>query len=115
LYEKAAFKCQVNLIEDTHFRIHPHKGKGKLPQKHHAHPQRRGLLEQLPTKLRGYSHLPPGYCVVVLVDADNDDCKMLKQSLLDLYDTLGQDKRPACILFRIAVEETALGSFNGIG
>jgi hypothetical protein len=61
---------RFNLVENTHFRIHPHKGKGKLPQKPHAHPQRRGLLDQLPAKLRGYSHLPPGYCVVVLVDAD---------------------------------------------
>jgi len=89
-----------------HFRIHPHKGKGKLPQKPSAHPKRRGLLDQLPAKLRAYSHLPSGYCVVVLVDADNDDCKELKQSLVELYQTLGKYKRPVCVLFRIAVEET---------
>jgi hypothetical protein len=95
---------RFNLIENTHFRIHPHKGKGKLPQKHNAHPKRRGLLDQLPAKLRAYSHLPDGYCIVVLVDTDNDDCKRLKESLITLYRKLEQ--RPACVLFRIAVEET---------
>ncbi len=97
---------RFNLVENTHFRIHPHKGKGKLPQKPYAHPKRRGLLDQLPAKLRAYSHLPAEYCIVVVVDADNDDCKVLKQSLVTLYRTLHQDKRPACVLFRIAVEET---------
>jgi hypothetical protein len=95
---------RFNLIENTHFCIHPHKGKGKLPQKANAHPKRRGLLDQLPAKLRAYSHLPDGYCIVVVVDADNDDCKRLKESLITLYRTLKQ--RPACVLFRIAVEET---------
>jgi hypothetical protein len=50
--------------------------------------------------------MPQDYCVVVLVDADNDDCKELKQALIELYRTLGPDKRPAKVLFRIAVEET---------
>ncbi len=97
-----------NLVENRHFRIHPHQGKGKLPKKPFARPdiKRRGLLDQLPAKLRGYSHLPPGYCVVVLVDADNDDCKELKQALIELSRTLGADKCPTCVLFRIAVEET---------
>ncbi len=97
-----------NLVESTHFRIHPHQGKGKLPHKPFAppDPKRRGLLDQLPAKLRGYVNLPPDYYVIVLVDADNDDCKVLKQELLNLYQTLGENKRPTCVLFRIAVEET---------
>jgi hypothetical protein len=61
-------------------------------------------LDQLPAKLKGYSHLPAGCCVVVLVDADSTDCRELKNSLVALYNSL--DKRPRCILFRIAVEET---------
>lgn len=93
------------LKEDIHFRIHPHRGKGTLPQNPLAKPDPkcRGLLDQLPAKLRGYSYLPDGYCVIVLVDADSTDCKELKKSLVDLYEKL--DKRPGCVLFRIAVEE----------
>ncbi len=93
------------LEEGVHFRIHPHRGKGTLSQNPHAmpDPKRRGLLDQLPAKLRGYSCLPDGYCVIVLVDADSTDCKVLKKSLVDLYGKL--DKRPGCVLFRIAVEE----------
>jgi hypothetical protein len=97
---------RFNLAENIHFRIHPHRGKGKLPQNPLAipDPRHRGLLDQLPAKLRGYSYLPDGCCVIVLVDADSTDCKELKASLVDLYQNL--DKRPKCILFRIAVEET---------
>src|SRR3990172_3350902 len=82
------------LKEGVHFRIHPHKGKGALSQNPHAKPdpKRRGLLDQLPAKLRGYSYLPDGYCVIVLVDADSTDCKELKESLVNLYQQL--DKRP---------------------
>ena len=97
---------RFNLKEDIDFRIHPHKGKGRLPQNPLAKPDlsHRGLLDQLPAKLRGYSYLPDGCCVIVLVDADSTDCKELKESLVNLYKQL--DKRPRCILFRIAVEET---------
>lgn len=96
---------QFNLKEDINFRIHPNRDKGNLPQNPSAmpDPKHRGLLDQLPAKLRGYSYLPDGYCVIVLVDADSTDCKELKKSLVDLYGQL--DKRPSCILFRIAVEE----------
>jgi hypothetical protein len=97
---------RFNLKENEHFRIHPHRGKGKLPSNplSRPDPRHRGLLDQLPAKLRGYSHLPAGYCVVVLVDSDSTDCKELKKSLVEVYEQL--DKRPRCILFRIAVEET---------
>lgn len=47
---------RFNLAEGEHFRIHPHKGKGKLPLNSLARPdvKHRGLLDQLPAKLRGY-------------------------------------------------------------
>jgi len=97
---------RFNLNEKEHFRIHPHRGKGALPENPLARPdpKRRGLLDQLPAKLRGYAHMPQGYCIVILVDSDDTDCIELKQSLVSLYERL--DKRPACVLFRIAVEET---------
>lgn len=95
-----------NLTEGEHFRLHPHRGKGFLPANPLARPdmKRRGLLDQLPAKLRGYASLPEGYCVVVLVDSDRQDCHELKNTLVRLYTSL--DRRPPCVLFRIAVEET---------
>jgi hypothetical protein len=97
---------RFGLKENESFRIHPHRGKGKLPGNPLAPPDptHRGLLDQLPAKLQGYSALGEGYGVVVLVDADDDDCKVLKEKLIDLYEVL--PKKPRNVLFRIAVEET---------
>lgn len=97
---------RFRLAEDQQFRIHPHRGKGQLPANPLSRPDpfRRGLLDQLAAKLQGYHYLPRGYCVVVLIDADRDDCRDLKRALVKLYTSL--PKRPQCVLFRIAVEET---------
>lgn len=97
---------RFKLREGEHYRIHPHKGKGRLPANPHARPdiKHRGLLDQLPAKLRGYACLPDGYCVVVLVDSDRSDCHELKDALIQMCAAL--DRRPSCVLFRIAVEET---------
>ena len=98
------------LVENEGFRIHAHRGKGKLPASdrslHEPDPNRQGLLDQLPVKLRNMGKQSVGgyqVAVVVLVDADKDDCKILKQSLVDLYESL--PTKPAHCLFRIAVEE----------
>ena len=97
---------RFNLTEGEHFRIHPHRGKGSLPANLFARPdiKHRGLLDQLPAKLRGYASLPDGYCVIVLVDSDRTDCHELKDALNQMLTAL--DRRPPCVLFRIAVEET---------
>lgn len=103
---KEILQRKFGLIEDEAFRVHAHRGKGSLPN----HPNlpldrtKQGLLDQLPAKLRGYSGLPAGFCLIVLVDADNDDCRDLKQRLVGLYQSL--PRKPRCVLFRIAVEET---------
>ncbi len=96
---------RFQLEEETHFRILPHQGRGRLPEnpQERPDPRQRGLLDQLPAKIRGYSALPPTYWLVVLIDADRDDCRELKQQLVELYTNL--DNRPANVLFRIAVEE----------
>ncbi len=103
---KEILERHFGLQEDLDFRIHPHKGKGKLPQNPLArpNPRHRGLLDQLPAKLRSYSYLTEEYCVVVLVDADKDNCRELKSDLLRIY----QDIHPhgPRVLFRIAIEET---------
>lgn len=97
---------KFELEEDVHYRIHPHKGKGRLPvdPKARPDPRHRGLLDQLPAKLRGMSWMDENSCVVVLVDSDDDDCRDLKSSLINLYESL--DQKPRNVLFRIAVEET---------
>jgi len=99
----------LGLSEDEHFRIHPHQGKGKLPENPLKLPKewRNALLDQLPIKLRNYGRQAAGdyeTAVLVVIDADDDDCKELKTSLLDMLAKL--DSRPKRVLFRIAVEET---------
>jgi hypothetical protein len=97
---------RFGLIADTDFRVHPHRGKGKLPvyPNNPPEPQWQGLLHLLPAKLRGWVDLPEGHVVVVLVDADNDRCMDLKAQLLAMYQALS--KKPAVVLFGIAVEES---------
>ena len=103
---RSILQRKFGLRENEDFRVHPHQGRGKLPKHPNLPPQpkHRGLLDQLPAKLRGYSGLPKGYWLIVLLDADKDKCEMLKQSLVDLYRAL--PRKPKRILFRIAVEET---------
>lgn len=97
---------RFGLMENERFRIHPHQGKGRLPQNPAGKPEpnRRGLLDQLPAKLRAYSSLTADFLVLVLVDADRQKCEELKKDLLAMYRSL--KKRPPNVLFRIAVEET---------
>jgi hypothetical protein len=96
---------RFRMVEDRDFRIHPHKGKGELPANPMARPdpRRRGILDQLPAKLRAYGHFPEGYSVVVLLDADSERCEELKSRLVTLYRDI--TPRPLRVLFRIAVEE----------
>lgn len=102
---RSILERRFGLHENVDFRIHPHRGKGKLPVNPQAIPDMKlqGLLDQLPAKLRGYAHLPEGCAVIVLLDADRSDCKELKSSLVALYQNLTQ--KPTHVLFRIAVEE----------
>lgn len=97
---------RLKLREDTDFRIIPHRGKGTLPRNPLAQPEprRRGLLDQLPAKIRAYAHLEE-YWIVVLVDSDNEDCRQLKKSLVDMYNAHPFGKRARKVLFRIAVTE----------
>jgi hypothetical protein len=99
----------LKLVEEEQFRIHPHQGKGKLPANPLKLPKewRNALLDQLPIKLRNYGKQAGGdyeTAVLVVVDADDDDCTELKQSLIEMVAKL--DAKPDRLLFRIAVEET---------
>ncbi len=87
--------------------VYPHEGKGKLPIDPLAlpDPAQRGLLAQLPAKLRAYGQAldPKTDCVVVLVDADNDDPAHLRASLETVLAACAP--RPPTAI-RVAVEET---------
>jgi hypothetical protein len=89
-----------------HFRIHPHHGKGKLPTNFWKKPEptHRGLLDQLPAKLRGFAWLPNDALVLVLIDVDRDDCRQLLAQLQTMLSLL--PRRPTRVLFRLAIEET---------
>jgi predicted metalloendopeptidase len=93
---------RIGVTEGSHFRVYPHKGKGALPKNLKAVPDLT-LLGQLPATLRAYAKKGQEHCIVVLVDADRDDCKTLKQSLVSLWNTI--NPKPAKAVFRIAVEE----------
>lgn len=84
-------------------KAYPHEGKGKL-RKGSVNPKQRGLLDQLPAKLRalGKSLDPSQERVLVLVDADDDNIVALEGLLEQLTETL----QPApVVLYRFAVEE----------
>jgi hypothetical protein len=89
------------------FIVLPHQGKGRLstnPTKK-PDPRQRGLLDQLPAKLRAYgkSLNSDADRVVVLVDLDDQNCCDLKHRLNRLLRHC--HPKPA-VLFRIAIEET---------
>jgi hypothetical protein len=88
------------------WKIHKHRGIGKIPDNPTAPPNRndQSLLHNLPSKLRAYgAEENPNLVVVVLVDLDDkDDCVTFKNELVALLNYC--DKKPSS-LFRIAIEE----------
>jgi Domain of unknown function (DUF4276) len=88
------------------FKVHPHQGKGRLPQDfaEGPNPKARGLLDMLPAKLRAFGRsFAADEAVVVLVDADDENCSELRKRLGELQASISPCPRVA---FRIAVEET---------
>lgn len=96
---------QLNEHDDFH--IYPHRGRGVLPADIEARPhwKHRGLLDQLPAKLRGWGrYMDVDSLVVVLIDADDDDPVELLGGLKDMLALLSS--RPPNVVFKLAVEET---------
>ena len=117
--EEAFFSGWLRRYMPGHyFQVIPHQGKGKMPSPptRSVDARRQGLLDQLPAKLRAYGRSlnPDTDRVLVVVDADEDNCVELKNRLLKALQSC--DRRPE-VLFRIAVEETEafyLGDFTAI-
>ena len=89
------------LPEGSSWSLHPFQGKPDL-------------LSKLPSRLQAYARgwLPDDYRIVVLVDADRDDCRALKRRLEDTAAAAGLTTMTAAgpdgrfvVLNRIAIEE----------
>lgn len=97
------------LGEGTTFRFHVFQGKSDL-------------LAKLPARLRGYrAWLPADWRIVVLVDADSADCRVLKARLDDAAQAAGlitpATVRPGQrvqVLNRIAIEELEAWFFGDV-
>jgi hypothetical protein len=87
------------------WRIHPYRGIGRIPARLSASsdPSRRLLLDQLPRILRGYVRTPGVDAVLIVLDADDRDCRAFLTELQSAAATCGAGH---LALFRIAIEET---------
>lgn len=91
------------------FAIHPHQGKTDL-------------LKKLPMRLRGYRHwLPEDWRIVVLMDADDNDCLELKQQLEQTVQNTGFITKSMAlpdqtfqVLNRLAIEELEAWFFGDL-
>lgn len=117
--EKVLFDGWIKrLVPDAHFRVHQHQGKGSLAKdiRRKPDPRNRGLLDQLPAKLAAFSTTldPLVDSIVVVVDADDDDCVETANEIRDVASTLAP-RIP--FLVRIAIEEVEafyLGDLKGL-
>lgn len=99
------------LPQDRSFEVYPFQGKSDL-------------LGKLPERLRGYSKwLPEGWRIVVVVDRDDDDCRVLKQRLEKTASAAGLSTRTRPVggvwqlVNRIAIEELEawyFGDWEGV-
>lgn len=108
---RAVLERRFQLVEEQSFRIHPHRGKGKLPGDEHLlrkpGPRDETLLGQLPIKLKNLGRQSNDVyeiVVLVVVDADDDNPAELLASLNRMLSNL--PTRPRCCIFGVAVEET---------
>jgi len=63
----------------------------------HSHQGKQDLLTKLPSRLRAYrTWIPDDWYIVVLVDADSDDCRILKERL-------EHEASSACLVTKSAV------------
>lgn len=78
----------------------------------HVHQCKHDLLKHLLPRLRGYANwIPSNWRIVVIVDRDDDDCRVLKDRLNQMAWDAGLATRPSSghgpwsVVNRIAVEE----------
>jgi len=99
-------------LGDPHtWRLHAYKGIGRIPRGLVAtgDPAKRILLNQLPRLLRGYGNTPGIDAVVVVLDADERNCKAFLKELNAVATTINPKPNT---LFRLAIEETEAWYFG---
>lgn len=106
--ERVFFELLVpRLLPGHSIKIYAHQGKGSLPSDLHARPdpKNRALLHQLPSKLRAFASSldPDSDSILVLVDADDDDCVSLVRGISHAVEQFAPQLNVAV---RIAIEET---------
>ena len=73
------------LLPGVSLKVHPHQGKGALPARldERPNPRSRGLLHQLPAKLRAFASGATAKqdSILILVDADDTDVARLKTDI----------------------------------
>jgi hypothetical protein len=107
--EAALVNIVPKILQDITFRIHPFQGK-------------QDLLNKLLPRLRGYKDwLPEDWKIVVLIDADDEDCKGLKVKLEEKADRAGlmtKSRRTGepyfQVLNRLAIEELEAWFFGDV-
>jgi hypothetical protein len=93
----------------TSFAIHPYQGK-------------QDLLKKLPNRFRGYkAWLPRDWRIVVLIDADDEDCRRLKARLEDiaqnsnlLTKSVARNSSNFQVLNRLTIEELEAWFFGDV-
>ena len=97
--EAALRALMPQMLGDASFDVYTHQCKDEL-------------LQKLPDRLRGYAKwLPQNYCIVVVVDRDDDDCKELKRRLDAMAIDAGLSTRAqphtrrVAVVNRLAIEE----------
>lgn len=108
----------ARLLRGHTVKVYPHQGKGNLPtsDKTKNDSRKRGLLDQLPAKLRAFGKSFDSRTdrVVVIVDADNENPDALTARLQRLLAEISPAPK---VLFCIAVEELEafyLGDLKGL-
>jgi hypothetical protein len=92
------------LGEPHTWRFHAYRGIGRIPAQlsRTPDPSKRILLDQLPRLLRGYVRTPGIDAVVVVLDADDRDCRSFLSELKSVAATCNASH---LTLFRLAIEE----------
>jgi hypothetical protein len=112
--EPSAEAALINIVpkvlgEDPSFRIHAYQGKSDL-------------LKRLLDRLKGYKHwLPEDGRIVVLIDADDEDCRGLKTKLEGIARSAGLLTKSEAllgsnfqVLNRLAIEELEAWFFGDV-
>lgn len=107
-----------SLNSDVDISVRPHKGCGNIPENLDARPPRfaGALLDLLPAKCRAYNKVygNTDACLVVIMDSDNNDPKILREELYAITHMYAPDLRTVVGLCTEEVEAWLLGDQQAV-